>query len=501
MRPFAARVGACLLLLAPVDAPAADYWAYRYKNIDVTAVGGSVYAQNAARNADRLGAALSQILSFKSDALLPTHIYILSEDDIKRALGSSNQSTYTTSGFDTTVITDLGGSSQDRYWGVYFGYVGSLLAGDGALRYPFWLRIGVPQVFATPEFEHDRIKTGGVSAGFANTIATGTLIPLRVFLALRNGDPQLHTPAYEAMYEAESWYLAREILVEGRHRKEFGQYLQLMHEGKSEREAFAASFSISYEDLDAMLRADMRGQSHIYIVASPADTSPETAPPRKLAASEVQARLGRVNLAMGHRAEALRLANESLRAEPANENALLVLAAAEAKDGDYGTALKAVDQLAAHGGLSPEDLIESADVLRLLAEAVTGKRASLDVDAATLLSRAKTGYQSALSATDDLRGWAGLAEVYAAQRDVEAARALLPTVIHALERHPRNVNLAYALTLMCAATNQPDEALKFAAIWRENTLDDASRDQAAAYESRLRASLERRAAAAQTPHN
>ena len=491
MRPFAAGVGVWLAILAPAGAPCADYWTYQYKNIDVTAVAGGGYVESVAHNADRLGDALGRILGFKSDVRLPTHIYILADDDVKRLTGHVGDASFNTSGYDTNVVTSLG-ERENRYWGVWFGYVGSLLIGDGSLRFPYWFRTGVPEVFATTEFERERIRTGGISRGWAYTVSNHKWIPLRTFLTLHPDDPQLRDEQYAEMYAAESWYLTREIMVESRHRSEFAKYLELMHEGRSERDAFTHSFTVSYEELDGMLRDDMRAATHIYVISTPNDTSPEAAPPRKLTASEAQARLARVNLFLGHRAEALVLADAALHGEPGNESALRVVAAAQLKEGNYAGALATVDQLAGLGTLSSDAMAESADVLKSLGEAVSARRASLNVDSAALFRRARADYERALSRSEDLRSWGGLAELYALERDSEGARAFLPAASRALERHPRNANLAWALTRMCAAANQPEEALKFAAMWRENALSDWSRDQAAAYESRLRASMERR---------
>jgi tetratricopeptide (TPR) repeat protein len=497
MRVSTARV-ACLLPLAPLaSAYGAEFWAYQYKHLDVTAVGDAAGAVKIARNLERLDAALTRILSLKATNRLPTHIYVLPEAQIRQLMGDST-SEYSTSGFDATVITEIDaqGRGSDPYWGVYFGYVGSLLAGDGALRYPYWFRIGVPQVFATTEFEYDHLKTGGISPGSAYTLMTRSWIPMRTFLALQQGDPQLQGGPYLDMYGAESWYLTREVLVESRYREQFGRYLELLHEGKSESEAFAASLPISYEELDKVLRADLRAPTHVYRLESPHDASSVPGSPVRLTEGEVQARLAVVDLATRHRAEALRLAGEALKAEPANEHALRVLARAQLQEQNYAAALAAVDQLAAHSP-TPDGLGESGDVLRELASAQAGHRAALTVDAGTLMQRAKAAYEGALASNpEDLRSWAGLAELYASRRDLDGARAFLPSAMQALERHPRNVTLAYALTEMCAQTNQPESALKFAGIWRENALTDHDRDRATAAQSRLEAYLERRSALA-----
>ena len=487
----AARPFVLALLLAGPATAATDYWTYQYKNIDVTVAGSASYAQHVARNADRLGAALAQILAFRGDGRLPTHIYVLPDDQIVEMLGSSGSSNYDSSGYDATVIASRGQGDADEYWGVYFGYVGSVLAGDGAARYPYWFRLGVPEVFATTEFDHDRIRTGGIAPGYALTIASGKLIPLRTFLPMQEQDPQLRSGALGEMYAAESWYLTREILVESRYRHEFGQYLELIHKGMSPAAAFAGTFNVSYEDLDRMLRDDRRARSHIFLLPSRADETADAAPPRRLTPAETQARLALVNLKTGRRAQALRLAGAALRDEPTNERALRVAGEAQLEEGNYAASFAAVDRLSA-GTMSPEGMAECAGILTVLASAVTAGHVALPVDAAKLLAYAQRYYQAAIDANpEDLRSWAGLAGLYGARRDAAAAQALLPAASRALDRHPRNANLAYALAHMCAQTQQWDCALKFAGAWRENALTEANRSDAAAFESRLTAYRQR----------
>lgn len=487
-----------LALLSGPAAAATDYWTYRYKNIDVTVAGSASYAQQVARNADRLRIALGRILNFPADPPLPTHLYVLPDEQIVELLGSSGSANYNSSGYDATIIASRGQGKGDEFWGVYFGYVGSLLAGDRAQRYPYWFRLGVPEVFASSKLDHDRVITGGIAPGYAVTVASGTLIPLRTFLAIREGDPQLQTASVREMYPAESWYLTREILIEGRYRDEFSRYLALMQQGTSERAAFDASFKVHYEDLDKMLRADERVTAHVFLLQSPEDQSADTTPPVRLAPPEVEALLALVNLKTGRRAQALRLVDATLHDDPANERALRVAAEAQLELGNYAASFAAVDRLSA-GTLSPEGMAECAAILTVLASAVTAGDVVLPVDAPTLRRFVQRYYRAAIEANpEDLRSWAGLAGFYGAQRDAAAAQALLPGASQALARHPGNVNLAYALAHMCAQTQQWDCALKFAGAWRENALTEASRAEAAAFESRLSA-YRRRLASAPAP--
>jgi len=408
-------LGCATLLLGlglSAAAPAADdYWGYTYRNIDITASGTNAYAVNVARYCVRLDSLLTQILSIRASDRLPTHIYALPAGQMKLYTAGDYSSVYRSSGYDTTVILDSSEVSNGRpYWGAYFGYTATLLSSDRLLGGPDWYMVGVPSVFADVVFEGAKVKIGNVTPGFANTLVTGgALIPMRTFLGLRQRDAEAKGKHFLDMYDAEAWYLAREVFVERLHRAEFGKYLDLMRQGKDEAAAFAASFAISYEDLDRELVQAMHERAHVYIMDSPDDPSAGGAVATRLDATEVKARLALLSVRYQQGPDALQLGREVLQKAPANETALRALALAQLAKGDYAEALTAVDQLLAQGA-SDAARADCAYVLDGLARAAAQGDAHLD--AAALRQRAVAEYRRVLSSGGtDRRSRDGLARL------------------------------------------------------------------------------------------
>jgi tetratricopeptide (TPR) repeat protein len=488
MQPFRIdRLAAVLLFTAMSPAAVAqDYWSYSYKGFDAITTAGSGHAVSLAHDLARFDTALTRILKLP-EKRLPTHIYELSGKEVKELLGEADAATYKFSGYEVSVITGTGAHGSDR-WGALFGYTGSLLVSGRASRTPYWYRMGVPQLFAHTEFGPGSVTTGGVVPGFAQTLLHTKLIPMRVFLAMQPNDPQLRTSSdFYKLFEAESWYLAREIYVENKLRSEFGNYLALTREGKSESDAFAASFKISYEDLDRLLVQAMREPAHKYVVNVPREPADDQQP-RKLSVIEAKTLLADLSLLVQHRADALRLATEALQADSNSELSLRILARANLQDGDFAASLAAVDKLAALTAPSAAALTDSGDVLFGVARAVSAKQASIGTNSDTLSGRAKGAYERAIQLEpDDLRAWAGLAYLYGSLRDNVAARALVTRAQPVMEKRLDSGALARALASMCYQTEQTEAAFLFGQYWRDDAITPRDLDEARAFMARLHA--------------
>ena len=469
-----------LACLTSSGAWAEDYWTYSYKDLEITTAAGAGRAVSLADSLARFDTALAHILQLRAGRL-PTHVYELSSKQAKELLGDVRTSSYKFSGYDVTVVTSVATDSADRNWGALFGYTASLLLNDRALRSPFWFQLGVPQLFAHTEFEPRRIKTGGVAVGFAATLQNSTLIPTRILLRLQSSDPQLHEERYRALFEAESWYLAYEVFVQGKLRPEFARYLGLLRDGKSETDAFTESFKFSYEDLDKVLAHGLHEAAHVFVIDSPRE-APNNQEPKHLSTAESTARLSELSRLWQRRADALRLAGEALREDPTNQRALSVIALASLEDGKFGEALGAVDKLDALSPLTTASHTASGDVLAHLAYEVTSKRASLGVEADTLSRRAKHHYEHAISLDPEyLSAWAGLAYLYSSPQEVTAAKEFATRAQPVMEKHPDNGALARALATMCSRTGQTSSAFLFAEYWRTDAMTQKDLDQAIAF--------------------
>ena len=257
---------ALFLLLAAAAAPGAaeDYVTFRYEDIEVTAVPPGSFAVTLAHQLHRYAAALTQLLQIDAGQRLPTHVYVLSETGIEDLLQVKDGSAFLSDGHEVTVISPRGDDST-RTDGAYFGYARGLLNTARFRRYPFWYREGVPEVFANPEFTRETVTLGNFRSGYAYALQRGNWIPVQSLFGMQQGDPQLAAGSpTEAMFCAESWYVARYYFTEQKYRAEFTHYLQLMNEGTPEPQAFAQSFKITYEQLDLALQNAKYGPMHVY---------------------------------------------------------------------------------------------------------------------------------------------------------------------------------------------------------------------------------------------
>lgn len=473
--------GALPLCPAGSLALAEDYWSYAYKGFDVTTAAGSAYTASLAYDLARFDRALTRILQLP-ERRVPTHVYLLAPKQLQQVIGQTDGVSYKFSGYEVSVVTSTDDAHGPRYWGALFGYTGSLLVNGRASRAPYWFNVGVPEVFALTDFEKAKVRVGGLSAGYARTLTGAKLIPTRILLRMQAGDPQLKSSGFQQLFDAQSWFLAREVYVEGKLRTEFGNYLGLMREGKREEEAFAASFKLSYEDLDKLLRESMAESMHQFVVDLPLESAEEQQP-RKLSAAQIKALLAELVLQWGHR-EAVPLATEALQGDPDNELALRVLARANLQEGRFSEARTAVDRLYALPGLSAPALTDSAEVYARLARSFS--KEDLSGQAPVLRQRAQQGYERAIALDPDyLRAWAGLAYLYGSERDAAAAQSLVTRAQPVMERHLDSGALARSLASMCEQTGQSSAAFLFGEYWRDDAINQYDLDQALAFMARL----------------
>jgi tetratricopeptide (TPR) repeat protein len=467
-------------------AAAADtYWSYNDNGTEIVA-GTSGRTLELSHHIARFDKALTRILGL-SDVVNPIHVYELSHADAALLMNERGSAHYNFSGYETTVVTDTDADSNNGDWGVLFGYAGGLIVTGRALRCPHWYLLGVPQVFAHTRFEAYRLSTGGVVGEFVQTLRLEALIPSRVFLNLRGNDPQLNDRNFLRRYEAQSWYLAHEIFVEGLLRTEFDQYLKLLREGNKEGDAFAQSFKFSYEELDSKLMQAMHQPPHVYVVKVPPDEE-NRGLPHQLSAAESRARLAELLLNRKRLADALRIAAEAHRADSHNELALRVTARADWRDAKYDAAWNAVEELNALPKLSAAALTDSGEVSSDLARVVADKGVTLGIDADALKLRAEDAFEHAIGLDSEyLRAWVGLANLYGRTRDTAAAEALTERAKPIMEKHSSNDVLARSLATMCAQTRQSSAAFLFGEFWRNNAISLEDLDQATAFMGRLKA--------------
>ena len=235
---------------------AEQYWAYSYQGMEVTAAGSAEFARNIAHNLHRLDRSLALVLSMKSDGWRPpTMIYAVPQKTFELLLGKKNGSAaaYTTNAFENDILINASNNQDDRYFGVYYGLTGSVLNSAFSFRYPLWFVEGLSEVFAATSINHFTVTIGSPNRGRAYTLTHRALIPMKTLLGLRRDDPQMSSEQFLQIYAAQIWFLVHQIVIEKQYNTNFVDYFHRLDRGEDEATAFAASFTVSYEDLDKVL--------------------------------------------------------------------------------------------------------------------------------------------------------------------------------------------------------------------------------------------------------
>jgi hypothetical protein len=395
MRRVAIALSCLWAVSASWPAAAADaYYTYSYANVEAVGFDNPAYTVNLVRYALQMDALLTKLLNIHTTARVRAHLYALAPALDKLATQKDVVNSYRVHAYDAIIIMPAG-----SYWGAAFGYTGALLADAQALKGPYWYQVGVPAVFAGTVFEHGKARLGTVNNGAAITLTErGQRFPLRTFLAMTREDVLALSDANRIMFEAEAWFVAHEVFVESIHRTEFLKYLELMHSGTAEPDAFSSAFnSLSYEALDKEFDVAFHQRPKIYTMDIPADPVPAAAQARRLSELEVTA----VTALLGterNKLEPLPLAHQVLAVDANNQTALRALALGSVHHDNFADALAAIDKLDALNP-TPEAFADSAIVLGLLSCAEAGGKVTLSVDAATLQARARAADLKAIGNT------------------------------------------------------------------------------------------------------
>jgi tetratricopeptide (TPR) repeat protein len=490
---FAAVTMAIGMPIAASGAP--TYWAYSYKGIDVTGLDSADGAKSIAHKLHRLDMAITNVMSANSSQWRPaTHVYLLSEATYARVRGKKDDSPsqFSSNSFGNTILIAKPVSGDSTLWATYYGFTGSVLVSAYSFRYPRWFISGISEVFAASSMSGADVTIGSFNPGRVQTLLKSRLIPVRTLLELHGGDSQLQSRDFAELYDAESWFLVHLIVIEGKYQSNFDRYFQMLDRGESESRAFAGSFDISYEDLDKLLQVTLRSRKiYTYKVAIP-DEKDGLAPTR-LTDAEAAGRLAALAARMSPLPDdALQMANDAIRLDPTNQDALFALAHVQIRRTDYSEGFQAGDRLCTQNSLTQASMAECGQLFSSLSAAVSEKKAVVAVDALPLAERSRQYYEKAIAMdSDDLEPWDGLANLLARIRNSEYTQAFLPRAQQALSAHPRNAEFARALAGLNASTGSYVSALNYATMWQTAALDEGSRDAATAYIARLKAEMER----------
>jgi tetratricopeptide (TPR) repeat protein len=490
--------GMALSAYLPLSAGASDrYWAYTYKDIDVTASGSADQAKDIAHNLHRLDLALAILLGSEAESWrAPTRVYVVPQSTFSMMWKKSDArytSIYFSSNFDNKILINTS-LENGAYFDAYYGYTGSLLASGYSSHYPLWYRKGLAEVLGASKIERDQVIIGGFIGDRVRPLVNHGWIPIKTLLNIGDNDPQLASGDYLSRFSAECWFLVHQILIEQRHHSNFRQYFARLDQGEEEPQAYAASFDVSYENLDKEMH-DALGAATITMIKVRVPDQMDAAEPRRLSDSEATGRLAAFAAVHGEQIDgAIKLANEALAGDAKNEDALIALARVHERQHEYPALLQSLERLCAFNPLSQNGSGQCAYLYADLIYSGAAKNTALGVDAPTLADRSRKYFETAISGDpEDLSSWSGMAYLLTFTHNVEHAKDFLPRAKHVWATHPRNETLARVLAGLCATTGDFDTAIKFATVWRKNARTGASSSAADAYLSRLETSAARKA--------
>ena len=482
-----------------VASAAEQYWAYDYYNISVMGVGSASRAETIAHDLHRLDTAVSTVTNQRSDATRPpTRVYLVSNDyyALIRGVKDNTAAQYRPLAFSNDILVNIDANEGDALFGAYFGYTGSIMS---TFHYPGWYIHGLSEVFAASSIARDTVTIGGFVPGRVRTLSTSSLFPMSVFLGLHNQDPELASASAQELYAAQSWFLVHLILIEGQYHDNFMQYFKRLSDGQDQREAFAASFTVGYDELDKMLRGRL-AKAAIAVIKVPVPDEHDANVPRKLGEAEAKGRLALLAERTNSETDGpLKLATDALASDPQDESALGAMAQMQVHRHEYAKALDTARPLCERPTLSPEAMGRCGDTYASLYFGAD-KSHPLVLESAQLLERARGSYDRAVAADPEyLPAWYGMTELLAGAKDVAAAKELLPRARHVWATHPTNEALARSLAGLSAVSGDLDSALKFTQVWERMAVTDAGRAQAEAYEARLRKLVQSQSLLAEPP--
>jgi tetratricopeptide (TPR) repeat protein len=488
----------CMVLMmacAPFAAFGATYWAYSYKGIDVISSGGADNAKSIAHDLSRLDRAITAVLRVDaSDWRPPTEVYAMPEAMFSRVRGIKDDtlSLYIPNPYGNTIEINASNTRDNEMFGAFFGYTGSVLLNAYTFRYPPWFVRGLSETFGASVINKSTVTIGDASAGRVQPLLTKKLIPVRELMAVHYSDPQMKSPDYLAQYSAESWLLVHLIVLEGKYHSNFFKYFRLRDQGEDDAKAFAESFDVTYEDLDKMLQAVLKGgKIQMTRAAIPEESDPAAA--TRLSDADAAGRLAALAAVHGVKPDdALQMANDALGLAPTNPDALFALAHAQVRRADYAAALQAAEKLCSLDSLPEKAVARCGGLLTSLAAAADEKKLSLGVEWPALAERARQYYEKAIAMDPgDVAACEGMAGLLAKMRNAQYSQAFLPHAQKTLSMHPRASTLARALSGLCASMGNYIMALNYAVMWQNAALSDTERDYAATYVSRLKESADR----------
>lgn len=476
-----------------------SYWHYQFKEFEVLAVGTERYAINLARNLDALDQTMTAIMGSRRTSRTPIRLYALPAQTMRALKRGPTEAFFSPSAYSSLLVMHAGGANDGlAYYGANFGFVHSLLLDQGLARAPDWYRQGISTTYAASTFADDTLSTGKVFAPHVSWLHAHGLWPMRKFLRMKYADPSL-SDVDRGRYQAQSWFFVHSALFENDQAPQLADYVKRLMAGEDEGAAFAASFKMTYEELDKILTKTLDRGKINYSIYSMLDISAQVKP-RRVPEIEVKARLAELMLERQYNPDyALQLANEVLAAEPQNERALYAKGRALLYNKKPTEVLKFIESLEARPSMNA---IAHRHIGIMLQFVSTASRASDPVLAqavtpeasVTLLQRAREHFRQALVLDPgDAESTVAYAEFLIKDAALDEMKAFMPQLTALYYRNADRGYLAgilaSAAARMSAAIGNKEDAFKFGLVAERLALTEAARAGAADQNQDLRSEL------------
>jgi Flp pilus assembly protein TadD len=255
----------------------------------------------------------------------------------------------------TDYIAMNGHPQSDPFSVIYHEFTHHIMYGNFT-RLPTWFSEGLAECLSTFQCDDKAAKFGLSIDTHVITLQRRSLLPLPDLFEVTTHSPIYNEGDRRGIFYAESWALVHYLMWERPDLKPaLGAFLDRLGEGMETREAFAASFDMTIQDLENALKRYVRQPRFHYSVLKYDSLPPVPEPTvREAPRAEVLAMLGELlaHLSPDRAADAELHFREALRLDPSQGRAQAGLGYLRDEAGDTEAAIAAYETAA---GLAPRD--------------------------------------------------------------------------------------------------------------------------------------------------
>lgn len=251
------KIVAIITLMLPVSLAVADECAeWTEVSSDRFTLATPLSAERAGAIAQKFGyfeAAIDLVTGVKGSPPLPIRVFVVNSSSWTRQFGTQLTGLVHNGRFETDLLmVDPQFASADPFVGAMHEYVHHVLQGQGAFAYPAWYSEGLAEILSASRDDETTFSVGLIWKERIG-VATGNWIALR---KLMNdfGRGQEHRPVSVA-FLGEAALLTHYLTFSTQHKDQLARYLKAASQGADLDAAFTTAFNMTYEQLEAQLRA------------------------------------------------------------------------------------------------------------------------------------------------------------------------------------------------------------------------------------------------------